>query len=203
MCTSGAIVPVNNPSVHHRVLGSERWAPVAVSLLLVELQQLSAPSSPYCCDLCSTVHTWSTTTALHTGIFHFLFSVTPHSPAPPPNGPQTDGKTSGALQLQHAWYVRPAPMTQAVERMETYWFSIVNKATHVTSGESQWKFQQPHQSQDTGNWRIPLKGLWLDFWHHYIRSILLKHLNSVSIVISVPAYTPEKSHDHSDLVQTG
>lgn len=92
------------------------------------LQQLSAPSSHYCSDLCSAVHTWSTMTALHTGIFHFLFSVTRHSPAPQHHGPQTNGKTSGALQLQHAWYVSPAFMTLAVEKMESYWPSTVNKS---------------------------------------------------------------------------
>lgn len=83
---------------------SERWAPspswcAVVEGLDVGLQQLSAPSAPSCSDLYSTAHTWSTMTALHPGIFHFLFSVTLHSSLPPHNSSQTNGNTSGALQL--------------------------------------------------------------------------------------------------------
>lgn len=41
-------------------------------------------SRPSSSDLCSAVHTWSPTTALHAGIFHFLFSLG----SPPPTARQ-------------------------------------------------------------------------------------------------------------------
>lgn len=63
-------------------------------------------------------------------IFYFLSPsrARPHHHHHTHNGPQTNGKTSGALQLQHAWYVRPATMTLAVEGMESHCSSIVSES---------------------------------------------------------------------------
>lgn len=106
---------------------SPSWCVVVEGL---DVQQLSTPCAPSCSNPCAAVHTWSTT-ALHTGIFHFLFSVTLfHSSPPLCSFPQTKSKTSGALQHggwrqrhphqpvrhQHAWHFKPNPMTQLLWR---------------------------------------------------------------------------------------
>lgn len=121
----------------------------------VLLQQLSAPSAPFCSDLFSAVHTWSTMTALHTGIFHFLFSVTLRGSPPPRNSPQTNGKTSVVLKLggrlqrhphqpvtqQHGWYFRPSSMTQLLWRERGVTDPLLlTKAPNVVADERQWKF---------------------------------------------------------------
>lgn len=63
--------------------------------------------------LCSGVHTWSTPTALHTGIFHFLFSVTllnSHPPRPlhppPPVFPSAATNTQFLQQPNPKWILK-------------------------------------------------------------------------------------------------
>lgn len=123
------------PSLYCHVCKAWQWGVGASSSWCVvveglDVRQLSTPSAPSCSYPCAVVHTWSMT-ALHTGIFHFLFSVVLlHSSPPLCSFPQIKSKTSGALQLggwrqwhphqpvrqQHAWHFKPNPMTQLLWR---------------------------------------------------------------------------------------
>lgn len=68
------------------------WAPVSVGV--PQWRRFSCTSS------CFALHTWSTTTtALQTGIFHFLFSVTQHGSLPPPPLPHKSYQTNRQVVL--------------------------------------------------------------------------------------------------------